>query len=147
MQYTQSIRQFVPAQSIPEITLRHPRLLIITDSRERLNDLRTILNIKGIEVTGTTDWDEFNRAKNVSHDVVVIDVGPEKLPQVLQELRERSANSNASILVEVGSITGASHLAGVLPRYRAMPCGIAELRSLTRNRLFKMQTRQAKSVL
>lgn len=146
MQLAQSINQYVPAPR--EIPIRHPRLLLVTDSRERLNELRAILNMNGIEVTGTVNTEEFNRARNTSHDVVVIDVNPQRLPQVLSDLRERSANSNASLLVEVGSISGTSSLAGVLPKYRAMPCGTAELRSLTRSRLFKnLQSRQAKNVL
>ena len=63
-----------------------------------------------------------SRACHRKHDLVVIDVGAGRLPEVLYILRSSARHSGISVLVEAGRVLTEPSLVGVLPKYRAMPC-------------------------
>lgn len=113
-----------------------PRLLIITDSSERLSKLSASLNIGEVEITSAISPEEMCSACRGWQDLAVVDVSPEYLGGVLKALRRCAGCANVPVLVEVSRISAAPDLAGLLPTYRAMPCGYPDLIALARRRLF-----------
>ena len=109
-----------------------PHLLIVTDCSDRLTGLRALLNADGIEITGAASSEELNRACHREHDLAVIDVGAARLPEVLRILRSSVRHSGISLLVEASRVLTEPGLAGVLPKYRAMPCSRSDLVNLAR---------------
>jgi len=104
-----------------------PHLLIVTDCPDRLRGLRASISTDGIEITGAASSEELSRACQSEHDLAVIDVGAARLPEVLRILRSSVRHSGISLLVEASRVVAEPGLAGVLPRYRAMPCTRSEL--------------------
>ena len=113
---------------------RKIRLLIVSDSSDRLARLRAFLAASGTEITSAVSPEEFGRACRREHDVAVVDVSPRYLPGVLKELRLSEGHAQASVLVAASQLTAGPELAGVLPKYRAMPCSPADLLTLVRRR-------------
>jgi hypothetical protein len=66
--------------------------------------------------------------------LVVVDVGSALLEPLLGNLRASEEHAEVPVLVEQSRIV-ATPLAGVLPKYRAMPCSHNELIRLARHRL------------
>jgi hypothetical protein len=109
-----------------------PHLLIVTDCSDRLAGLRSLLHADGVEITGVGSSEELSRACHGKHDLVVIDVGAGRLPEVLCTLRSSARHSRISLLVEASRVLTEPSLAGVLPKYRAMPCSRSDLVKLAR---------------
>jgi CheY-like chemotaxis protein len=109
-----------------------PHLLIVTDCPDRLRGLRASISTDGIEITGVTSPEELSRACHSEHDLAVIDVGAAHLPEVLRILRSSVRHSSISLLVEASKVFTEPSLAGVLPKYRAMPCSRSDLLKLAR---------------
>jgi DNA-binding NtrC family response regulator len=110
-------------------------LLIITDSEESRIRLRAALMADDIEITAAASPEEMCRGCCGQQDLVVIDVGPEHLGEILKTLRNCAGCAEVPVLVEISRISAAPALAGLLPTYRAMPCGYADLIALARRRL------------
>jgi hypothetical protein len=108
--------------------------LIVTDCSERLRGWRASIHTDGIEIETTcaASAEELRRACHREHDLAVIDVDVASLPEVLRTLRASERHSGISLLVEASRVASESGLAGLLPRYRAMPCSRADLLKLTR---------------
>jgi CheY-like chemotaxis protein len=104
-----------------------PHLLIVTDCSDRMTRLRSLLHADGIEISGAASSEELNRACHREHDLAVIDVGAARLPEVLRILRSSARHSGISLLVEASRVLTEPGLAGVLPKYRAMPCSRYDL--------------------
>lgn len=138
-----SVNQIGPTQRLRPAPVNKPRLLLVSDSIERLTRLRTLLESTEIEITDLLAIDELNQACRAQHCLAVIDVGPERLVEVLEALRRSAEHAAIPLLVEAGRISNdpgpAVNLAGVLPSYRAMPCHQSEIVALTRN-LFAGET-------
>lgn len=111
------------------------RLLIVTDSLDRLTGLRAALHTEGMEITSAASPEELSRACCREHDLAVVDVSPAQLPGVLQALRGSQGHAEISLLVEVSRIVAEPGLAGLLPKYRAMPCSRIDLVKLARCRI------------
>lgn len=111
-----------------------PRLLIVSDSSERLTELRASLGVAEIEITGATSAEELSRACRCGHDLAAIDVGPAHLAGVLKALRASAGHAEIPLLVEASRLSAETGLAGLLPKYRAMPCSRADLLTLVRRR-------------
>jgi len=109
-----------------------PHLLIVTDCSDRLAGLKSLLHADGVEITGVDSSEELSRACHREHDLVVIDVGATRLPEVLRILRSCMRHSGISLLVEAGRVLTEPSLAGVLPKYRAMPCSRSDMVELAR---------------
>ena len=115
------VQQAYPTPSVK------PHLLIVTDCPDRLTGLRSLLHADGVEITGAASFEELSRACLREHDLVVIDVGAARLPEVLRMLRSSVRHSSVSLLVEASRVLTEPNLTGVLPRYRAMPCSRSDL--------------------
>ena len=127
---------------------RRPRLLIVSDSTERLAGLRTSLAAGEVEVTCAISSEDLHRACRDEHHLVVIDVGPSHLVEVLKALRSSAGHIDTPVLVEASRLAVEPGLAGVLPEYRAMPCGQADLVTLARRRMTStVSRRSAKKML
>ncbi len=112
-----------------------PRLLIVCDSADRLRRLRSPLDTGEAEITCVSSLQDLDRACRSEHDLAIIDVQPARIRGVLQALRTSARHAGISLLVEASRVIDEPELAGVLPKYRAMPCGDSELLTLARWRI------------
>ncbi|MGE0129822.1 MAG: hypothetical protein AB7U82_17210 [Blastocatellales bacterium] len=112
-----------------------PRLLIVCDSADRLIELRSPLNTGEVEITSVSSLQELDRACRGEHDLAIVDVQPARIRGVLQALRANVRHAGISLLVEASRVIDEPDLAGVLPKYRAMPCSPSELLALARWRI------------
>lgn len=108
------------------------QVLIVTDGLDRLRGLKASMQTGEIEITGAASPDELSRACDHDHDLAVIDVSPDRLPEALHMLRSSEKHRKISVLVEASRIVVAPDLAGLLPKYRAMPCSRFDLLKLAR---------------
>jgi len=115
-------------------TIRH-RLLIISDSSDRLSELSASLGANDIDITSATSPEELGRACREGHDLAVVDVGPAQLAGVLRDLREGLRSTEIPVLVDASRLSAEPGLAGILPKYRAMPCSHADIIRLARRRI------------
>ena len=104
-----------------------PHLLIVTDCSDRLSSLAASIQTEEIEITGAVSAEELRRACHRAHDLAVIDVGLARLPEVLRILRSSPGHQGISLLVEASRVVAEPGLAGLLPKYRAMPCSQSNL--------------------
>ena len=117
----------------PEAVSR-PRILIISDLAERVPHLQTAFDSQEVEVASAVFPEEWEYVRGDRHDLAVVDVGPALLEPLLGNLRASREHSEIPALVDQGRIAAAP-LAGVLPKYRAMPCSHDDLIRLARRRL------------
>lgn len=118
-----------------------PRLLIVTDCAERLNYLNSALDASRSEITSARTTEEIARACEERHDLAIVDVAPEQLQETLNLIRTSAGHAGIPLLVSIGRIVAEPGMAGLLPKYRAMPCGPAELVALARRRLTSITER------
>jgi CheY-like chemotaxis protein len=111
-----------------------PRILIISDSKERIPHLRSAFYSREVEITCAMFPEEWGYVSGDRYDIVVVDVGPALLEPLLGNLRACEEHAEIPLLVEKSRIAAAS-MAGVLPKYRAMPCSHDELVRLASRRL------------
>jgi len=117
----------------PEAVSR-PRILIISDSAERIPHLQAGFDSREVEIAGAVFPEEWEYVRGDMHDLAVVDVGPALLEPLLGNLRASKEHSEIPVLVEQSRIAAAPPT-GVLPKYRAMPCSHDELIKLARRRL------------
>src|SRR5262245_25065260 len=111
-----------------------PRILIISDSTERIPHLQAGFDSQEVEIASAVFPEEWEYVSGDKHDLAVVDVGPALLEPALGNLRASKEHAEIPVLVEQSRIAAAP-LAGVLPKYRAMPCSQDELIRLARRRL------------
>ena len=119
-------------QTIYQVPFGRLRLLIISDSAERLVNLNAALNIGEVEITSAAQPEKMCLGCRGGHDLVVVDVSPEAICGVLNVLRGCPGCTNIPVLVETDRLTAETGLAGLLPKYRAMPCSHTDLLTLSR---------------
>ncbi len=122
------------AKLIPR-PIRQTRLLLVSDSAERLRDLQNTINRPEFDITCASTFEEFLlacRDEYDEYDVAVLDVLPTELVPMLKAIRMSEKNAGAAVLVEASRVNDDLNLAGVLPLYRAMPCSQAEMIALLR---------------
>ncbi len=102
-------------------------LIVVGSSPERMRRLRIALGDAGAKIAWRASTEEIMLALDSSYEVVVVDVGPGRLTDMLRAVRERTDRAVVLVLVECGSLNAAANLAGVLPCYRAMALGYSEL--------------------
>jgi len=78
--------------------------------------------------------EEWGYVSGDRYDMVVVDVGPTLMEPLLGNLRACKEHAEIPLLVEKSRIAAAP-MAGVLPKYRAMPCSHDELVMLASRRL------------
>ena len=109
-------------------------MLIVSDSAERIPHLQTGFDSQEVEIASAVFPEEWGYVSGAGADLAVVDVGPGLLEPLLGNLRASKEHSEVPVLVEQSRIA-AARLAGVLPKYRAMPCSHDELIRLARRRL------------
>ena len=127
-----SANEMYSNQQLRQIITYKPRLLLITDSNERLSKLRSLLNPEVFDITNVSSSEGLDRACLGQHCIAVIDVGPDRIIEVLSLLRGSKEHTMIPLLVEASRISTEQRLAGVLPQFRAMPFCHHELVTLTR---------------
>lgn len=136
-----------PRRRIFATPANKPRLLIVTDSVERAVQLRAALEAHADCVTVAVTAHELRCACRHGPTLAVVDVGPERIVETLEILRSCRGCAAISLLVEHGRLAAASDFAGVLPQYRAMPCGYDDLLRLVRRRAAPHEMPSAKRLL
>jgi DNA-binding response OmpR family regulator len=125
---TNRTRQFIPVPS------SKPRLLLVSDSAERLRNLQYGISDRDYEINSARSLRELRRSCSERYDLVALDVPPGQIAAMLKLIRMSAGGSKIPIFVECDRISDDTSLAGVLPSYRAMPCHHIELLSLLRHR-------------
>lgn len=131
---TNPVSPLMTTLPLPVTDAKH-HILIITDLDESLVRLRAALSADETAITCATSPEDMCRGCCGQQDLVVIDVGPERLGEILKTLRSCAGCANVPVLVEKSRISATPDLAGLLPAYRAMPCGYQDLLVLARRRL------------
>ncbi len=116
-------------QSVPFPNSK-PRLLLVSDSHDRLKSLKAGFNHNEFEITTACSLEELVTACNESHDVVALDVSPEQIAPMLKQIRTSASHTAAPVLVEATRLANNLSLVGLLPEYRAMPCSRLEMLAL-----------------
>jgi DNA-binding response OmpR family regulator len=125
-----------------------PRVLIISDTAERIPYLQSVFNPNESEIASVTYPEDWGYVATGKYDLALIDVGAELLESLLKTIRANSKYAEIPLLVESSRVAGATNIAGVLPKYRAMPCGRSEMIRLARRRLASITTHgRVKSLL
>jgi hypothetical protein len=112
-----------------------PRLLLVCDSAAETAKLQAALKLGAVEIVSVSHVEELSRLAGQEYTLAVIDVAPAKLVEILKTIRASRSLAGLPVFVEAGKIISATDLAGVLPLYRAMACGYADLVTLVRQRL------------
>jgi hypothetical protein len=111
-------------------------LLIVSGAPDCLKRTLAALDMLEVEITWTASPEEAASACRCGYDLVIVDVEPQHVANVLKTVRESAELADHPVLVEPCRMEAAPGLAGVLPRYRAMPCGFADLLKLVHWYLF-----------
>lgn len=104
-------------------------LLLFSDSAERLGWLHASLAGGAAEIHVVSSLEELQGECALHHALAVIDASPAQLPKVLDIIRTSRGHSDIPLLVETSHCTRPP-AAGLLPKYRAMPCSLRELVAL-----------------
>jgi DNA-binding response OmpR family regulator len=130
------------------LAVSKPHVLVISDIAERIPHLQSVFNPNEAEVASVVYPEEWGYVAAGKYDLALIDVGPELLESLLKTIRANSSHAEIPLLVEKSRIAMATNIAGVLPKYRAMPCGRGEMMRLARRRLASITSQgRAKSLL
>ncbi len=128
------------------MTVDKPRVLIIGDSADRIPYLQSVFSPNEVEIASVVYPEEWGHSATGKYDLALIDVGPDFLESLLKTIRTNS--TDIPLLVENSRVAMSTNIAGVLPKYRAMPCGRNEMIRLARRRLASITSRgRAKSLL
>ncbi len=106
------------------------RLLLVSDSHDRLRTLEAGFNHNEYEITAVSSLDELIGACKNCHDVVALDVSSSQIGPMLKQIRASEWHTSVPVLVEATRLNNDLALAGLLPEYRAMPCSHAEMMTL-----------------
>ena len=124
------------------MTANKPRVLIISDAAELIPHLQSVFNPNEAEIASAIYPEEWCYVATGKYDSALIDVGPELLEALLKTIRATSGQAEIPLLIENSRIAGATNIAGILPKYRAMPCGRGEMVRLARRRLASTTSRK-----
>jgi hypothetical protein len=116
-----------PAPIAEAVEAPERSLMVVGSSPERMRKLRAALGAPGAKIAWRASTEEIMLALDSSYEVVIVDVEPERLTDMLEVVRERTDRAVVLVLVECGALNAAANLAGVLPTYRAMACSYSEL--------------------
>lgn len=106
------------------------KLLLVTDSPERLKSLKASLADANFEITSACSVDELRTACRNHHDLAAVDVEAVNIKPMLSTLRASAGHKAIMLLVESSKVGNDPNLAGVLPTFRAMPCNQNQMLAL-----------------
>lgn len=118
-----------------EANIHKTQLLVISDCSEREAQLRAALNVGEIEITDVSSSGLLSRSFRREYDLAIVDVGLGQIVGILEVLRSNHAYAEIPVLVECSRISTEPGFAGLLPKYRAMPCCQSEMVMLVRNQI------------
>jgi DNA-binding response OmpR family regulator len=107
-----------------------PRLLLVSDSYDRLKSLEAGINHNDFDITMVCSLEELATACGDRHDLVALDVSSEQIAPMLKQIRTSASHMTVPVLVEATRLTNDQSIAGLLPEYRAMPCSRMEMMAL-----------------
>ncbi len=110
-----------------------PQAILIGDSMSQLEKWRAALWLNETEALCLTETRGISFPASVT--LALVDVAAERLVESLTALRLNAVPHDLHILVAADRLVDEPQLAGVLPQFRAMACGQAELIQLARRRL------------
>ncbi|MBO0719986.1 MAG: response regulator transcription factor [Blastocatellia bacterium] len=109
-----------------------PRLLLVSDSADRLQSLKSYVAAADFNIDLVCSIRELRHACCQAYDLVALDAAPTNIIEMLGLIRGSEGNGEIPVLVECTRINTDKKLAGVLPNFRAMPCNSAEIQFLLR---------------
>jgi len=117
-----------------------PQVLLISDGVEQLPTLQSAFAPLAVNITTLCLTPEALEASPLTapFDLIVVDVGPELLEPLLRQIRSLPELADIPVLVAANRVTEAEKLAGVMPKYRAMPCTPQEMLRLAERRLVRL---------
>src|SRR5690349_9762932 len=121
-------------------------LLIVCGAPECLRRLLAALNNIDVEITSVVSPEEIARACCRKYDLVIVCADPRQMEGILRSVRESAQLADSPVLVERSRLDALPGLTGVLPRYRAMPCGYSDLLKLARAYLSPLTSSQQSGV-
>lgn len=110
------------------------RVLIFADTEERLKAARATFDPAEAEITEARTSDELLQACLEPHELAVVDLEPAALEAALRTVRASELHEKVPLLVSAARLFGEKGLAGLLPKYRAMPCSPSEMAALIHRR-------------
>lgn len=110
------------------------RILVVADTDEKLKAAKTIFNPAEAEIVWAKTPTDLQQACLEPHEMAVIDLDSSALETALQTLRANELHANIPLLVSAARVIGETKLAGLLPKYRAMPCSLSEMAALVHRR-------------
>ncbi|MFN0085752.1 MAG: hypothetical protein ACKVX9_10220 [Blastocatellia bacterium] len=110
------------ATNLIPLPLRRTRLLLVTDSPERRRQLLGRIGFLQFDITCADSLSQLQHRLWRPYDAVLVDVSSGQLPSILNAIRNSEENSSKPLLVEFSARDEDPSMAGVLPKYRAMPC-------------------------
>ncbi|HMV82507.1 MAG TPA: hypothetical protein PLD20_29430 [Blastocatellia bacterium] len=119
------------------------RLLLITDSAERLLEIKSGISAGDFEITDVSCFSELRAASRKHYDLAVVDVGSGQIRPILSALRNNPRYASIPLLVDSTRLQENLSLAGVLPTFRAMACNRAEMRLLLQTYSHNSQSPEA----
>jgi len=121
-------------------------LLVVCGAPECLRRLLAALHDIDVEITTIIAPEETARACCRKYDLVIVCADPRQIEEILRSVREIDQLANSPVLVERSRLDALPGLTGVLPRYRAMPCGYSDLLKLARAYLSPLTSPQQSGV-
>ena len=109
-----------------------PGLLMITDDVKRADKLKSMFGADSDEVAVTDSLHTLEPLLHRSYKLAIIDLAPANLLRALNSIREKPAYREMPIVVESSRLRSDPGFAGVLSKYRAMPCSLNDLVTLVR---------------
>jgi DNA-binding NtrC family response regulator len=122
-------------------SLRHaPQVLVIADDQHQAKPLLAALAQLEVRITCLHLTAEVADAPLIKgrFDLIVLDVGPEWLEPLLKQIRGDAKGAEIPVLVATNRVTEVVGLAGVMPKYRAMPCTPNEILRLAKHRFTRI---------
>ena len=107
-----------------------PRVLLVSDNKDRLRLLVTGLSQNDFDITTVCSLEELIAACHSSHDMVALDVSPTEIGPMLKQIRTSVWHKTIPVLVDATRLNNELTLPGLLPEYRAMPCSRLEMLAL-----------------
>src|SRR5262245_65949894 len=77
-----------------------PRLLLVSDSYDRLKSLEAGFNHNEFDITSVCSMEELVTACDDCHDMVALDVSSEQIAPMLKQIRASASHMTAPVLVE-----------------------------------------------
>ncbi|MBK9314354.1 MAG: response regulator [Acidobacteria bacterium] len=118
------------------------RLLIVSDAADGLRDFRGFINKENVQITNIFNLDDLPRTLTTRHEIAVVNVASINIKNVLESLRKSPLHQDIPVLVDKTRLDFTGVLAGIMPRFRAMPCSPDELRVLTQRRIVSLKEKR-----